>query len=266
MSTTTKQKHRRRSSTASSSSEQTADYKAPNEILALGERIVRELELEPGVDTLGRWLAHHLAELILAARESEGAQREIAQKTAVDLILKIWSRRHDVPGGANPLRKLEEVIAILRFLRPDAWPYGVRDEFGSQRLLKKAFEGLQHIVAHGTLLASGISGRKVKFGEAEGFVEQDEAVLVETVNAWIDLYNSAPKGRIVSFILDDATELETAKSELEELQKLDPDLRARRLFELQIDRLIETLTDLKAALGERKDDPGVDTVEVEDET
>lgn len=241
-----------------------AESKAPNEILALGDRIVRELELEPGVDTLGRWLAHHLAELILAAREAKGAQREIAQKKAVDLTLKIWSRRHDVPGGANPLRKLEEVIAILRFLRPDAWPFGVRDKSSTQRLLKKAFEGLQHLVAHGTLLASTTSRRPVKLAEAEGFVDQDEAHLVETLNAWIELYDSAPKSRIVRFIVDDGADTETAKNELEKLLKLAPDLQARRLFELQIDHLIETLTDLKAAVGERKDDADVDT-HVDDE-
>lgn len=217
--------------------------------MALGTRIVRELKLEPGVDTLGRWLAHHLAELILAAETTLGAERDAVQKKAIDLIMKIWSHRNEIPGRANPVKELKGVVAILRFLRPEAWPYSAFERSGTAGLLKKAFEGLQHIVAHGALLAANSATHSVNVGEAEGFIDLEEARIIETANAWVELYNSAPKNSVVRFIWDNTSDLEATKRELEELQNLAPELRARRLFTMQVDRLVETLTHLKLALG-----------------
>lgn len=225
------------------------ESKPPSELLALGARIVRELELEPSVDTLGRWLAHHLAEVMLAAENAEGAEREVAQQRAIELILRVWSRRHDMPGRANPLKGLENVIAILRLLKSDAWPYTRAATPTVERLLKKAFEGLQHIVAHGVILASGAAGKPVEMAEADGFIEEDEAYVIQTANAWIDLYNSAPKNSAVRLIWEDTADLEAMKTELQELLKLDPEQRARMVFARQIDRLVETLAELKATLG-----------------
>ena len=173
----------------------------------------------------------------------------MAQKKAVELILKIWSRRHDLPGRANPLRDLENVIVILRLLSSDAWPYARAATPSVERLLKKAFEGLRHIVAHGAIIASGAAGKPVEMAEAAGFLNQDEAHVIETANAWIDLYNSTQQDSAVRLMWEDTADLEAMKTELEELVKLDPETRARKVFVGQIDRLVDTLNELKASLG-----------------
>ena len=36
----------------------------PKDVLDLGRALVEELGLDPGVDTLSRWMAHYIAELI----------------------------------------------------------------------------------------------------------------------------------------------------------------------------------------------------------
>ena len=46
----------------------------PADVLELGKILVRELKLDPGVDTLGRWMAHHIAELIRAADEADDVE------------------------------------------------------------------------------------------------------------------------------------------------------------------------------------------------
>ena len=64
-------------------------------MLALGAKIVRELELEPSVDTLGRWLAHHQAELMLSAENAQGAERELAQsKAVINHAIDLMGREH----------------------------------------------------------------------------------------------------------------------------------------------------------------------------
>ena len=68
------------SSTASSSSDALEPSKLPSAVLRLGARIVRELELEPSVDTLGRWMAHHLAEVMQEVESAEGSDKEQAPR------------------------------------------------------------------------------------------------------------------------------------------------------------------------------------------
>jgi hypothetical protein len=88
--------------------------------LELGKHIVTELELKDRGEILDRWLAHHVAELIHDAEHSTDpkARRE-AQKTATDTILKIWDRRANLPGHANPLARYREILEVLSELRPD---------------------------------------------------------------------------------------------------------------------------------------------------
>jgi hypothetical protein len=154
-----------------------------------------------------------------------------------------------MPGRANPLKQLENVIVILRLLSSDAWPYARAATPSVERLLKKAFEGLRHIVTHGAIIASGAAGKPVEMAEAERFVDKDEAYVIETANAWIDLYNSTQQNSAVRLMWEDTADLEAMKTELEELAKLDPETRARKVFVKQIDRLVETLNELKASLG-----------------
>ncbi len=81
------------SSTGSSSSSAPEPSKLPSDVLTLGARIVRELGLGPSGDTLGCWMAHHLAEVMQEAESAEGGNKELARERAVDLILKLWSHK-----------------------------------------------------------------------------------------------------------------------------------------------------------------------------
>lgn len=41
----------------------------------LGKALVKELNLDPGVDTTARWMAHYIAEQIERAENSTGAEK-----------------------------------------------------------------------------------------------------------------------------------------------------------------------------------------------
>jgi hypothetical protein len=84
--------------------------------IALGQRILEELKLDREMDTLGRWLAHYLAEKMeSAASAPEGAEGESARRECVDLILRLWERRQRWPLSA-PLKNVADQLEEL--LRP----------------------------------------------------------------------------------------------------------------------------------------------------
>lgn len=87
--------------------------------MELGKHLVAEFELEASRDTLAKWLAHHVAELIVdAERGRDGKTRKEASDRAVDTILKIWQHRAIVPGNANPLAPYRNILQILSELNP----------------------------------------------------------------------------------------------------------------------------------------------------
>ena len=58
-------------------------------IIKLGEKIVDELLLSNGVDTLSKWMAHYIAELIEKVKNSEGEEKEKYEKECFETILKL---------------------------------------------------------------------------------------------------------------------------------------------------------------------------------
>ena len=87
-------------------------------VTALGERIVRELGVEHSGDTLGRWMAHRVAELMNRAENvlSEEA-KEQARRDCTDLILRLWERRDGWPTG-QPLAKVASFLRVFATEQP----------------------------------------------------------------------------------------------------------------------------------------------------
>ncbi|MBS1507034.1 MAG: hypothetical protein JSS79_10345 [Bacteroidetes bacterium] len=89
-------------------------------IIDLGKMLVKELGLDPGVDTLARWMAHYLAEKIQSVEKlPEGAEKAEAEKECCELILKIWEHRNHMPRGKRPFESFEPILNVLKSLDPD---------------------------------------------------------------------------------------------------------------------------------------------------
>jgi hypothetical protein len=85
------------------SSAKPAVSKPWSDVVALGDRIVRELALDDSVDTLGRWMAHRVAELIDRANKAATPKaRNTAAADAADLVLRLWAHRSNWPKGWPP--------------------------------------------------------------------------------------------------------------------------------------------------------------------
>jgi hypothetical protein len=104
---------------SSISSEQTGGSERSDSILALGCKLVEELSLEPSVDTLGRWMAHYIAGLIVNAKNAIGEEKDLAEKNCFEAILTLWKHRAELPNGKNPFTDIEPIVRTIESLNPD---------------------------------------------------------------------------------------------------------------------------------------------------
>ena len=81
-------------------------------IIKLGEKIVDELLLSNGVDTLSKWMAHYIAELIEKVKNSESEKKEKYEKECFETILKLWREIHKVPNITAPLSRFEKIYEL----------------------------------------------------------------------------------------------------------------------------------------------------------
>ncbi len=98
------------------------------EILKLGKKLIKELELVYTGNTLARWLAHYLAELIsnIDKCESKGEKNNL-QRECCDVILEIWGERERIPIE-KPTEKLKPIIDVISLLKKNEHPF-IRHRF-----------------------------------------------------------------------------------------------------------------------------------------
>jgi hypothetical protein len=90
----------------------------PKGVLDLGRALVNELGLDDSVDTLGRWMAHYIAELIEDADTCDTADRAAKMSTSADIILKLWEHRHQLSERKRPFLDLEPILRAIQSLDP----------------------------------------------------------------------------------------------------------------------------------------------------
>ena len=116
--------------------------------MELGRHLVRELRLKDRGDTLGLWMAQHIADLIKTAeKEKSAVKRKRAQKEATETILKIWEHRESLPSYAYPLARYEDLFKVLDRLLPSENPFRSDQDVGRTDLLAASlFHDLSHLI------------------------------------------------------------------------------------------------------------------------
>jgi hypothetical protein len=172
--------------------------KPPKDVLGLGQHLVRELDFEDGVDTLGRWMAHYLAELIDKAENGGTAAKRLrAHKSATETILKIWEHRTSLPGKAYPLAPYKDVLKVLDLLRPDDNPFryfGHPAETKRAQLAADLFDGLSRliIVLLWMKVPLGEESAEVHTTASDALSEAEQHVLT-ALQQWGELFVSTSK-------------------------------------------------------------------------
>jgi hypothetical protein len=87
--------------------------------LELGRKLTKELGLDQSVDTLGRWMAHYIADLIQDAEKANNDEKPAKMQACCNAILSIWRHRHTLPNGKRPFEELEPILRSLESLDPE---------------------------------------------------------------------------------------------------------------------------------------------------
>ncbi|WP_185602366.1 hypothetical protein [Paenibacillus sp. 598K] len=87
--------------------------------MKLGKALVKELNLDPGVDTTARWMAHYIAEQIERVENSTGAEKKEAEVRCFETILKLWNHKSSFPRDSRPFENFEPILRTLARLDPE---------------------------------------------------------------------------------------------------------------------------------------------------
>jgi hypothetical protein len=88
-------------------------------VISLGKALVEELGLEPGVDTLSRWLAHYLAAQLACLESAKGEEKTQVQHRCFETILTLWQHRSSFRNNHRPFENFEAIFKTLDALNPE---------------------------------------------------------------------------------------------------------------------------------------------------
>lgn len=136
------------------------------EILTLGRKLVDELGQKRRMDTLARWMAHYVAELIEAAGNAPAGERDSARRACCEVILALWDHRAALPDGRRPFEDVEPVLRALESLDPEN--QAPRYFVGARRAMESGDDAAAH---QGLLDFVGAADEAARIVIAEALVE-----------------------------------------------------------------------------------------------
>lgn len=153
-------------------------------MLELGKLLAAELEQ---TDTLGRWIAHYVAERMTSLEQKGGSERGIAEAEVADLILRLWSLRRQLPGSRLPLAEVDEVEAAIARLAPGRRPWAYFGAFAvdSEPSTDETEPSTDETETSTTLKAANLVDRLAGdlvhglVGRAAALAEEDDAAWVK---------------------------------------------------------------------------------------
>ena len=172
--------------------EQSAPYQL-EAVLALGKKLVDELGLSDSVDTLGRWMAHYIAELMeQAERAPTEEQRRAAQQACFETILKLWDHRATALNDARPLASLKSAIAVLKAINGQDeenyyWRHNTRNVTypwaGFMQSLRRTMDDIVLYSLAGSVNADILSKEKKWIEQHGEFLSDDEGLALYHIDA-----------------------------------------------------------------------------------
>jgi hypothetical protein len=102
-----------------SSSNPMAPLTHSERVLELGKKIVEELGLDKSSDTLGRWMAHYIAEKLNDVEISGNESRNLKMLDCASAIMELWKHRNSFPNGKQPFESYESILRTLEIFTHD---------------------------------------------------------------------------------------------------------------------------------------------------
>lgn len=193
--------------------------------MAFGRQIVSELGLEPGVDTLSKWMAHHIAELITDVESQTDPEVKRNKETqAAESISKLWQHRSKYDNRINPLHDLKPILQVLQTLDPNRNVWITNFGGPDGKAFAQVYDALRRLVI---LMIVRKSGDPPNAGTStSAHQDADEQLITAFINAWLDDNQKAqlaqpsetkPKGK--------------ARKRKDEPQTEDPDALAKSIID-----------------------------------
>ncbi|MRR06436.1 MAG: hypothetical protein EG828_05745 [Deltaproteobacteria bacterium] len=194
--------------------------------MEIGRALIKELALEPGDDTLCRWMAHYIAELIEGAETATEADRPDKLAKCSEIILALWQHRYELPNGKRPFEEFEPIFRAIESLAPDddtpRYFRSVRNASDKADINAESKKWLE--------LAEGLDySAKILIRYC---LEQASQYALDKSQEWVKLAEHAGLEDGIEFPV---IRLITAENEL--VNESETDERARKLLEDRINRL-----------------------------
>lgn len=197
----------------SSPTNQEQDGTTSTAVLELGKLLAAELDR---TDTLGRWMAHYLAERMTSLERKTGSERAIAEAEVADLILRLWSLRRQLPGSRLPLAEVDEVEAAIGRLTPGRRPWAYFGAFSADTE-PSTEETETSTTLKVALLVDRLAGDLVHglIGRAAALAEEGEAAWIKQAEKVGDsALRAIRRIRFADTEIEDSTELPDWNSEV----------------------------------------------------
>jgi len=223
----------------------------PTKTLELGTKIVQDLGLGHSVDTLSRWMSHHLAEKMVSLETLTGEEKNKVEKEVIELIDKLWLDRHNWPGGIAPLNQYNELRAVLNRLGANSSPFQSNRPDEAEKLLATIFFGLKQTVINGAILLSDNRKLPKDFNASLDVFDEDERQYIESIKSWIEFSIRRPTDKSsFEFFVEGVEEMKGKEAEEVSEDKI------VEIISTDVDRLIEDLQELKVMFSKRFSDTG----------
>lgn len=211
-------------------------------MLVLGHRLTAELGFAESCDTLGKWMAHHVAELMEKAETStDKTLKKKYTAEVVKTILKLWQHRYTLPDGCRPFESFEPIFRAIQNLDPEKshssyFPkvHVYPSEYGARGDEKKMDEltGVQKWIN----IAEKIdrSARVlIDFSLRQAVHNAEDEKTKEYINKAVNLADDSDIQIILKFV--DPTREETEEEDLKQMEKAEKEI---------IDSKIATINEL----------------------
>lgn len=227
----------------------------PVAILNLGKKLVAELGLEDSVDTLGRWMAHYVAELISDVEPASLSERPVKEARCAAAILELWRHRHDAPGGRQRFEP-EPLLRAIASLDPESPGYryfahlresakGDDDAVQSWLRLADGIDTTARMLVVQCLVAAAAQARDrsrdwIAMADAAGIEDDPPAAALRFVNEQ-------------QALLEDVEPNEANREKLtQRLKRLKAFIQLAKMLKNQLTRQLGTVADLE----NKSDTPG----------
>ncbi|WP_296164722.1 hypothetical protein [uncultured Brevundimonas sp.] len=168
-------------------------------VIALGRKLVEHLEFEPDNDLLAGWMAHYLAERMLAVETATPETRDALARQCAEAVLEVWAHRHELEPAIPAFDDLRALEGAILALEPDRTPFRYASPLqGAMSASRPSKEGRQWIEL--AAIIDDSARELIRYCLRRALDES-----IETGEAWLDTAREAlgedgPERTIITFL------------------------------------------------------------------